>query len=58
MRTDMILGIVRHVLTAAGGVLVTKGVTDAANVEQAVGALVFLIGLVWSILQKRGTATK
>lgn len=53
MKQDIILGIVRHVLTALGGVLVTKGFADAAGLESAVGALVTLTGFVWSVISKR-----
>ena len=56
MNKDIILGIIRHVLTATGGVLVTKGLSDAATIEAAVGALVTLIGFVWSIAIKRKAA--
>jgi hypothetical protein len=53
MNQSVILGIVRHVLTTAGGVLITKGVTDNAGVEAIVGGLVAAVGVVWSIFAKR-----
>jgi hypothetical protein len=56
MSKEIILGIIRHVLTAAGGVLVTKGLADTAGVESAVGALVTLAGFIWSVLAKRQTS--
>lgn len=49
----VILGIVRHVLTAAGGSLATKGVIATSEVEVVVGGLVTLIGVVWSYLDKK-----
>jgi len=52
MKQDIILGIVRHVLTGLGSVLVTKGLTDAAGVESAVGALIALMGFIWSVVAK------
>ena len=52
MNWEMIRGVVRHILTFGGGFLVTNGVADAAQVETAVGALVALIGVAWSIYRK------
>jgi hypothetical protein len=50
---DTILGIVRHVLTFGGGILVTKGILDAPGLDTAIGAVITLVGAVWSILEKR-----
>ncbi len=55
MNKDTILGIVRHVLTGVGGILVTRGYTDTAALETAVGGLIALAGFIWSILAKRKT---
>lgn len=51
MDSTVILGIVRHVLTAVGGFLITKG-WISGDVEVWVGAVMTLIGLVWSIIDK------
>lgn len=48
-----VLGIVRHLLTFAGGLIVAKGVADAATVETIVGSVATLVGAVWSILAKK-----
>lgn len=53
MNTEVILGIVRHILTVGGGALITKGLTDQAGIEAAVGAIITLAGFVWSILHKK-----
>ena len=53
MNKDVILGLVRHILTIGGGFLVAKGTIDAPGLETAVGALVTIIGVAWSILDKR-----
>ncbi len=53
---DQIFGIVRHALTAAGGALVAKGVIDEAGLTEAVGALVTLIGVIWSAMAKKDEA--
>jgi hypothetical protein len=53
---DIILGFIRHFLTATGGALATKGIIsaeDVSTVEVASGGLVALVGLVWSVLAKR-----
>lgn len=50
----MVLGIIRHALTVAGGALVTSGYLGSSDVEQIVGALVTIIGVGWSVLNKRG----
>ena len=46
-------GIIRHVLTAAGGALTTKGYVDAGELELLVGAAITIIGVVWSAVSKR-----
>lgn len=49
MSKDQVLGLIRHVLTFAGGILVSKGILDEGMVVEAVGAVIGLIGTVWSI---------
>jgi hypothetical protein len=56
MNIDVILGIVRHLLTTFGGVLVTKGITDATHLEAAVGGIIAIIGVVWSVVKNKKTA--
>ena len=53
MNQDQVLGIVRHVLTALGGVLVAKGVIDEGMLTTIVGAVVTLAGTGWSIYLRR-----
>lgn len=50
---EQVLGIVRHILTFAGGLVVAKGMVDAAMVETIVGSVATLIGAVWSIVAKK-----
>lgn len=52
MNKDMILGLVRHGLTFAGGYIVAKGWADSAAVNDIIGALFTLVGGVWSIVHK------
>lgn len=50
----MLMGLARHVLTLAGGALVTAGYLDEGSMQTAVGALVALAGVAWSAFDKRG----
>lgn len=53
-KQDSVLnGIVRHILTAAGGALVTRGYVGEAQLELAVGAVITLAGVIWSAIAKR-----
>lgn len=56
MNKDAILGIVRHVLTFGGGYIAAKGMVDQALVNEAIGAAMTLIGIVWSVTQKKKPA--
>lgn len=49
----IILSVIRHGLTVAGGALVTNGHLSASDVEVVAGAGAILIGVVWSIIQKK-----
>jgi hypothetical protein len=44
---------IRHVLTFGGGALVARGYVDSGTVEAISGALMTIIGAVWSIMDKR-----
>lgn len=50
---DEVQGLFRHALTSGGGALVAHGVIGGGDVEPIVGALVTLIGVVWSVVSKR-----
>jgi len=47
------LGIIRHALTFVGGVLVTQGVIDDALFMELFGAVMTLVGGVWSVIDKK-----
>ena len=53
MTKDKVLGIVRHALTFLGGVLVMQGVVDETLYLELSGAVVTLVGGVWSIIDKK-----
>ena len=45
--------LIRHGLTAAGGFLVAKGLASADQIGELVGAVVTLIGVVWSMAKNK-----
>ena len=53
MSNEILLGFVRHLLTTAGGALVTKGLMTAPTLDTGVGAVITILGIVWSILSKK-----
>lgn len=50
---EQIFGIIRHVLTFTGGILVIKGVATDAVTNEIIGSTMSLIGLVWSVVSKK-----
>ena len=53
MKKDQLLGLVRHLLTFGGGYIVAKGWLTEPILAEATGALMTLIGVVWSALEKK-----
>jgi hypothetical protein len=41
--------LIRHLLTAAGGFLVAKGLASTEQLTELVGAVVSIVGIGWSI---------
>lgn len=52
---DQIASILRTVLKVVGAGLVTKGYIDAAGLEGAVGAVITLVGVIWSAVEHKKT---
>jgi tetrahydromethanopterin S-methyltransferase subunit D len=50
---DVVSGIIRHVLTTAGGALVAAGYLTSDQWTTIAGALAVIIGVVWSVISKR-----
>ena len=50
MNKNQTLGIVRHLLTFAGGYFVAKGVIDEGAVTELSAALLTIIGDAWSFI--------
>jgi hypothetical protein len=57
MNKEQVLGIVRHILTFAGGIVVSRGLLDDATVTAVVGAIITIGGAVWSMLAPEKAAT-
>jgi hypothetical protein len=53
MDKAMIGGLVRHLMTAGGGFLVAKGYVDASMWAEIVGAVVAIVGVAWSLFNKK-----
>lgn len=45
--------LIRHLLSAAGGFLVAKGLASADQVAELAGATVSIIGVAWSIFNNK-----
>ena len=56
MNSEAVLGIIRHVITTAGGALVANGTIDANQLNTGAGALVVLVGIIWSVVATRKQA--
>jgi len=50
------LGLIRHVLTFVGGIIVTKGLIDESLFQEVIGGVMTLVGAVWSIAAKKKAA--
>jgi hypothetical protein len=53
MNKEQVLGMIRHALTFIGGVLVIKGLSSEANVEETIGAVMTAIGFLWSVIKNK-----
>lgn len=56
MTQEMIWGVARAILAAAGGYLVAKGMLDAATLETVLGAVGTIFVAAWSIWAKKTPA--
>ena len=53
MNEEQVAGLIRHLLTTAGGIAVAIGWTDNGTVATVSGALATLFGIGWSFWSKR-----
>lgn len=56
MNRVVVLGVIRHALTFVGGIFVAKGLVDETLLPEITGAVITLVGAVWSILDKKQPA--
>ena len=54
---DSIKSLVRHILSAAGGFLVAKGLVSADQLPEVVGAVITLAAAAWGIMAKKKSTT-
>jgi len=57
MNKDQLLGILRHVLTFVGGILILQGWVDEGLIQETIGAVATLVGTVWSVIEKKKKET-
>ena len=57
-RKEEILGLVRHALTFVGGYAVNADLVANTEAESVVAALITLLGIGWSIVEKVKTRAK
>jgi len=53
MTKEQVLGVLRHTLTFVGGLLVMKGIVDVETLSELSGALMTLVGGIWSVVSKK-----
>lgn len=56
MLSSSLAGVLRHALTFGGGFLIQSGVLDASQLETATGAIIAIVGVVWSVVHKKKAA--
>lgn len=54
MLKPLILGQLRHLLTAGATVLVSRGYLESSMVDAVVGAAIYAIAAGWSAYEKKG----
>lgn len=53
MKKEQTLGVVRHVLTFVGGIVVMKGFASDSTVQEIIGTALTLVGSIWSVVAKQ-----
>lgn len=50
---EALMGVVRHAFTTFGGALIASGMVSASDLEVIGGAVATIVGVLWSIYEKR-----
>lgn len=53
MNKEVILGLVRHILTFGGGFIVAQGLVDQSMLSDGIGAVMTILGIAWSAYDKK-----
>jgi hypothetical protein len=53
MKQEQIMGIIRHALSAIGGLASYKGWLNAEESEQLIGILLLVVATLWSVAAKK-----
>lgn len=53
MKLEYITAIIRHAVSAVGGILVGQGLADEAAIKEISGGAIAAAALLWSILHKK-----
>lgn len=54
---SQVFGIIQSVLSALGGFLVAKGITDNVTVTTGIGVISGLVGMIWAFVDKTADVT-
>lgn len=52
MKIASVLSVVRHILTFGGGIAVGLGYIDEGTLNELVGGIISIVGIVWGIIDK------
>ena len=53
LNKEKTFGIIRHILTAVGGVIIAKGYVSQSTTQEVIGFVLSLLGFIWSINNKK-----
>jgi hypothetical protein len=53
LNLNQLQGILRHLFTFGGGLLVAKGHLDEESLQQISGLVISLVGVIWSVASKK-----
>ena len=53
MNKEQVLGIIRHSLTFVGGILIIKGLSNEAVINETIGLVMTAVGAIWSLIKNK-----